>query len=216
VGKGVILSSGDKNLWGFNLNSNNYPQDRFGFDGKETQAGYIRPGTRSALGGFILSYKELLREGLLGGTLLSSWTLLDQNARKAKVRYDGTKNIDSREVHVLDFSPRGGSDLNIKMYFDAENFRHLRTEYSRTISARQGASVDSSSSQSPTYYRLTENFSDFQTVNGLTIPKTYKINYSFTGASVLTANRQLEWSFNVVNISTNQELGPESFNIEAK
>ena len=103
VGKAVILSESDKSLWGMNLNSNDYPQDRFGFDGKETKVGYTRPGVRSVIGGFIYSYKELLKEGLLGGTLTSSWALLNNDPRKAKISYDGTKKIDDKETHVLSY-----------------------------------------------------------------------------------------------------------------
>jgi hypothetical protein len=215
TGKAVILSEADKNLWGFNLNSNDYPQERFAFDGKETNVGFSRPGVRSALGGFILSYKELLREGLLGGTLLSSWSLLDTNARKPRIEYDGMKKIEGQETHVLTYQPKGGSDLGIKMYFDAKNFRHLRTEYNRVVSATQGTSIDNSAGQTSTFYRLTEDFSNFQTVNGVTIPKTYKMFYSFTSSSSARTNREMEWTFNVTNFSVNQQLNDNSFKIDA-
>jgi hypothetical protein len=220
VGKAVILSENDKNLWGMNLNSNDYPQDRFGFDGKDTRVGFSRPGVRSVLGGFILSYKELLKEGWLGGTLLSSWALLNTDARKAKISSDGTKKIDDQETYVLSYSPKNGSDLTVKMYFDAKNFRHIRTEYTRVVSAIQGRTIDSSAAQSANYYKLTENFSDFQTANGLTIPKTYKISYSFSNNSTTrispTTNQEIEWTFSVTNFSINQELDQNSFNIDAK
>lgn len=220
VGKAVILSENDKSLWGMNLNSNDYPQDRFGFDGKETKVGYTRPGVRSVIGGFIYSYKELLKEGLLGGSLLSSWALLNYDARKGKISYDGTKKIDDKETHTLSYSPKGGSDLTIKMYFDAKTFRHVRTEYTRVVSAIQGRTVDSSAAQSADYYRLTENFSDFQTSSGITIPKIYKISYSFTNNSPVrsspNSNKEIDWVFSITNFSTNQELDQNSFNIDAK
>jgi len=216
AGKAVLLSEGNKNLWGFNLNLNDYQQDRFGFDGKETKIGFIRPGVRSVLGGFIFANKELLKDGLLGGTLFSSWALLKTDDNKSRIVYEGTKKIDARETHILSYSPKGGSDLSIKMYFDAENYRHLRTEYNQVISARQGGSVDSSASQTSDYYKLTENFSDFAQVSGVTIPKTYKIFYSYTGSSAAKPNREMEWTFNVTNFSLNQELDKNSFDIDAK
>src|SRR5688500_11716806 len=143
-GKALILSSGEKNLWGMNLNSNNYPQDRFGFDGKNTKVGFVLPAVRSIIGDFIYSYNELLNQGLLGGTLSNSWALLKNDDKNFKVSYDGTKKIDGKETHVVSFNPRRGSDLSIKMYFDKQNFQHLRTEYNRVVSATQGSSVDSS------------------------------------------------------------------------
>ena len=214
-GKAIVVSEGNKNLWGFNLNNNDYPQDRFGFDGKDTKVAFTKPGVRSVLGGFIVSYKELLKEGLLGGTLLSSWSLLDTDSRKAKISYAGTKKIDNRETHVLSYMPKSGTELTIKMYFDAENFRHLRTEYTRFIAARQGRSIDESANQRSDYYQITENFSDFQKINGITLPKTYKLFYSYTGAARNT-NSEMEWTFNITNFSVNQQLDENSFDINAK
>jgi hypothetical protein len=220
VGKAVLLAEGEKNLWGMNTNANDYPQDRFAYNGRETDAGFIRPGVRSTLGGFILAYKELLREGLLGGTLLSSWALLHTETRKPKLAADGTKKIDGQETYALEYAPRNGSDLSIKMYFDAKNFRHLRTEYTRVVSARQGTTVDNSAGQSSNYYRLVEDFSEFQTVNGLTIPKKYKLSYSFTGngavQSARESNREMEWTLTVTNLSLNQPLAANSFDINAQ
>ena len=215
VGKAVLLSEGKKNLWGFNLNLSDYQQDRFAFDEKETRVGYIKPGVRSVLGGFIYTNQELLKEGLLGGTLFSSWALLKNEERRSKISYEGTKKIDGHETHVLSYAPKGGSDLTIKMYFDAENFRHLRTEYNLVISARQGSSVDNSAGQTADYYQLTEDFSDFAKLNGITIPKTYRIFYSYTGSNG-KVNREMDWTFNVTNFSFNQELDQNSFDIDAK
>lgn len=219
-GKAVVLSANEKNLWGMNLSSNDYPQDRFAFDGKRVNVGYSRPGVRSVLGGFILSYDELLEEGLLGGTLTSSWALLAENERNGKLDYEGTKKIDGKETYVLSYSPKGGSDLSIKMYFDQKNFRHVRTEYNRVIAARQGSSIDNSASQTADTYRLVEDFSNFENFKGLTLPKTYKISYSFNGSvsprSAQNITRELEWTFTVTNLSYNQELPADAFDINAK
>ncbi len=127
-----------------NLTSNDYPQDRFGYDGKDVNVGYARPGTRSLLASFIYSYKELLKEGLLGGSLTSSWALTNTANKNPKVSYEGTKKIDGKDTLVLSYSPKKGSDLNIKMYFDKENFHHLRTEYNRVFASKQGTTVDNS------------------------------------------------------------------------
>ena len=220
TGNGVMASAGKKNLWGINLSSNDYPQERFGFNGKEARIAYSKPGVRSTIGGFIYANPELLKSGLLGGTLFSSWALLGSDPKQFKLSYDGTKKIDGKEAYALGFTPRGGSDLSITMYFDKENFRHLRTEYSRIIAARQGATVDSSAGQSPDRYRLTEDFSDFQTVNGVTIPGTYHISYSYSGSSSLTlanaAYREIEWKFKVTNFSVNQDIDDSSFEIQVK
>jgi hypothetical protein len=218
-GKALILSSGEKNLWGMNLSSNDYPQDRFGFNGKNTKVGYVIPAARSALGDFIYSYNEILNQGLLGGTLSNSWALLKNDAKSFKVSYEGTKKIDGRETHVISYNPRGGSDLSIKMYFDKQNFQHLRTEYNRVIAASQGSSIDNSAGQGEDRYRLIEDFSEFKKMGNLMLPSKYKISYSYSSsAAIRTAqkrNREMEWNFDIKTYSFNQSLDENSFNIEA-
>lgn len=217
VGKAVIASAGGKSLWGMSLNSNDYPQDRFGFSGKDVRVAYSRPGVYSIIGGFLRSYKEVVREGLLGGTVLSSWALQNVAKNKAKLSYDGTKTVDGVETHVLGYTPRGGSDLTIKLFFDAGNFNHVRTEYSHVIAARQGSNVDNSAGQSPDRYKVVEDFSNFQKSHGLTIPQAYKLSYSYSGASQLrtvqNAYREAEWAFKITNVGINQDLDPATFDI---
>lgn len=217
-GKSLILSAGERNLWGMNFNSNDYPQDRFGFDGKETKVGRATPSARSLLGDFLYNYREIIREGLLGGTLTSSWPLLKLGERKAKLSYEGTKNINGSDMIALSYVPKGGSDLSIKLYFDPQTYRHVRTEYTLLRAAAQGPNVDASAGQTGTIYRLVEDFSNFKKMGELTLPATYKITYSRTGtgstALAANANREAEWTFNVTDIGFNREIDDNSFNIE--
>ena len=217
TGRFVIASAGEKNLWGMNLNSNDYPMDRFGYDGKDVQVGFAKPGSRSILGFFIYSYRELLKEGFLGGTLESSWALMNTAAKNPKLSYEGKKKINGTEALVLSYLPKSGSDLSVRMYFNASNFQHLRTEYNRSIAARQGATIDTSAGQGEDRYQLIEDFSDFKDVNGLTLPTTYKLSYSFfnggTTQSTGKKSQEAEWKFTVTNFSYNQSLHDSSFNI---
>lgn len=219
-GRGLVLSEGEKNLWGINFASNDYPQERFGFDGKDTKVGFSRPGTRSTLGGFIYSYPELLDQSILGGGLLSSWALSDANIKNAKVSTDGTKKIDGKETYVLSYMPKGGSDLTIKMYFDQKNFRHLRTEYNRVVAARQGGGIDNSAGQSADRYRLIENFSNYEDMGGLMLPRTYKLSYAYTGSSSVqlaaNANRELEFTFTITKFAYNQKIDNTTFDLSGK
>lgn len=219
-GKALFFSSGAKNLWGITLSSNDYPGDKFSYNGKNVKVGYLRPGVRSILGGFVYSYGELLKDGLLGGALSSSWTLLHADSKKIKLSYEGMKKIDDKDTYVLSYTPKSGSDLTVKMYFDAKNFHHLRTEYNRFIAARQGTNVDSSAGQTADRYHLVEDFSDFQNLGGLTLPGTYKLFYSYTSNSTTqttgSSNRELEWDFKVTNFSYNQKFDENAFDIDAK
>jgi hypothetical protein len=212
-GKGLILSENNKNLWGMNLNSNDYPQDQFGYNGKETKVAFARPGVRSALGGFIRSNPDLLKQGLLGGALTSSWALLNTDSKKYRLKYAGTKNVDDKDVHVLEFLPKGGSDLEIKMYFDPQTFHHIRTEYTQVIAAAQGPSVDSSAGQTPSRFRIVEEFGKFTKMGDLTLPGSYRIFYNYSRNATI---QESEWIFNVTNFAFNQQLETNSFEVDVK
>ena len=224
-GQAVIASSGEKSLWGMNFSSNDYPMDTYSFNGKDTKVGFVKPGVRSVLGEFIYNYKELIREGLLGGTLSTSWALNYTDTKKPKLSYDGEKKIDGKDTYILDYSPKSGSDLSIKMYFDQKTFQHIRTEYNRVISARisttgngQGDTrINASAGQGSDRYHLVEDFSDFQKLNGITIPRAYKLYYSYFSDTVVQSaqkkNSEVEWKFTVTNASFNQALDDNSFEI---
>jgi hypothetical protein len=231
-GKAIIFSAGEKNVWGMNLNANNSEPDKFGYNGKSTQVAFIRPGVRSVLGAFILKYNKLVQESLLGGTLSNSWALLNMASKKSKVSYDGTKKIDGKEAFVLSYTPKGGSEMNIKIFLDSETYRHIRTEYSIVIAASLG-SIDSSAGRDSSRYRVVESFSNFRDMGGLTLPSEYKVNYSFFGGTSAQTpqgrtiggsssqptqdkNRDLEWAFKVTNFSFNQETDEKAFDIYVK
>jgi len=218
-GKALVLSTSDKSLWGMNFNSNEYPQDRFGFDGKAI-VGKATPSARSLLGDFLYSNRVILSEGLIGGTLSASWPLLNSGLRKAKIRHEGAKTINGIETVILSYSPKGGSDLVIRLYFDAKTYRHIRTEYTLARAAVQGSNIDNSAGQSGSIQRLVENFSSFTKMGELVLPGSHKMTYSRTGTASLattqSANRDAEWTFTVTDIGFNRELDENSFNVEAK
>ncbi len=219
-GKGLILSSGQKNLWGMNFESNAYPEDKFSYNGRNTKVAFIRPGERSIIGDFVFTYGELLKDGLLGGTLSSSWALSNMDTKKSKLSYEGTKEIDGKDSYVLSFSPKGGTDLDIKLYFDKETFQHIRTEYSRLIAARQGGSVDGSAGQGEDRYRVVEEFSKFTKMGDLTLPSVHKLSYAYSSNAAIRiagkSNREVEWTFRVANFSFNQQLEDSSFDVNVK
>lgn len=220
AGKALFLSAGDKSLVGMEFASNDYPRDRFGYDGKSVKIGRATPNTRSLLGVFLYDNREILKEGLLGGTLTSAWPLLRDGFNNAKVKLDGTKTIDGVETYALSFAPKASSGLDIKIYIDAKTFRHVRTEYVLIRNAAQGTSVDSSAGQSGATYRLVEDFSNYSKMGQLNLPREYKVLYARSGtapaATVQSTNRDAMWSFVVTDIGFNRELDANSFDIDAK
>lgn len=211
-GRIVLASAAEKNFLGMSLNAIEYPQEKFSFDGKNAKVGFIKDGFRSKLGNFVVANDLLLEESLLGGTLSTSWALLDVAAKKPKLSFDGTKKIDGKEVYVLGYSPKSGGDVDIKLYFDKETFRHVRTEYKRTSSAAIGLRPEQSSRFSESRLKITEDFSDFKAEKGLTLPHNYRLFYSTIGQNGTT---EIEWNFNLTEFSFNQNLAPNTFVIEA-
>lgn len=211
TGKIVIASAGEKFFWGINININNYPQEKFSFDGKKVKVSYLRNVGASVLGNFIQTNNMLVEESLLGGTLSTSWTLLNFANKKAKISYDGTKKIDGKETYVLEYSPKSG-DLNIKMFFDKETFRHVRTEYKKDFPVPLGRTITESASQKKSYLKVVENFGDYKEEFGLTLPHSYNFTYSFIGQNSTT---EVEWIFNLTGFLFNEKFDDITFDAEA-
>jgi hypothetical protein len=73
-GQVVFASEGKKTILGMKFADPNYPQDTFGFDGSNAKVGFILPGQRSLVGGFLYRHENIIEHGLLGGVLSSAWT----------------------------------------------------------------------------------------------------------------------------------------------
>ncbi len=209
-GRIVLASAGEKFFWGLSLSSLDYPSEKFSFDGNKAKVGYVRIGVRSVLGNFVSSNNILLEEGLLGGTLSTSWALLNMADKKIKLTSEGTKKIDGKDTYVLGFAAK--SDLDIIFYFDKETFRHVRTEYKRTSSAGIGTNPNQSSRFNESRFKITEEFSDFKTEKGLTLPHNYRLNYLVSGQNGTT---EIQWNFIFNEFAFNQTLADGTFDAEA-
>ncbi|MGH9944248.1 MAG: hypothetical protein ACRD9R_18025 [Pyrinomonadaceae bacterium] len=210
AGRVVMASEGNKHLVGMAFDNTGYPQERFAFDGNDMTAGYIRPGLRSNLSEFLLTHTAIMKQGLLGGVLSEAWPLFHLTEKRPKLEYGGTKKIGDKPAHELRYTPRGGSDVRISLFFDAETFQHLRTEYVRIISAQLGGNPELSARQRESRYSMVEDFSDFKKESGLTMPRTYmlKLELDTRGGTF-----QAQWEFKLSQFSYNQKLDPGSFNV---
>lgn len=208
-GRIVLASDGVKSMFGMQLNATDYPRELIVFDGSKANVAMVRAGSRTLLGNFLQSNSSVVSQGLLAGTLGTSWNLLTAADRGTKISTSGTRKIDGREAYVLRITPKGGSDLDITMFFDQETFHHLRTEYKRTSSASIGATIDESARQSETRIKLTEDFSDHQSFEGVTFPRKYKLHYSTTGRNTT----EIVWTSIFTEFALNQNLDPKSFGI---
>ncbi len=212
TGKSNVLSEGRKLRLAMNFSALEYPGEQLAYDGDTTTTGQIRPGERSLLSNFVYTYDVMLKEGLLTGTLSTAWPLLDYPARQARLDYSGVKKIDGRQVHEIRYKARkGGGDLQVTMDFDAETFRHVRTQYRLVQPAAMASAPAASSGQRDTIYTLVEKFDDFRGVEGLTLPHAYELDFTIEGQrnTVMT-----DWQVRVEQITQNQPLDPKLFVVQ--
>ena len=173
-GPAQLASEGDKVLLAMIFSANNYRYEKAGYDGRDLTVGVLETGRRSLLSDFFFAHESIFKEGLIGGTLSSAWPLLNLAARKPKMSYEGSKKIDGRQVHELKYGKSG--DLKVSLFFDAETFQHVRTEYKFNLPAQMSSVPTDSASQKESNFKLIEEFSDFKTTESkLTLPHTYKI-----------------------------------------
>jgi hypothetical protein len=226
VGVSQVVSEGDKVVLAMVFNSISYPYEKAGYDGnKMTVALLEATGQRTALTEFLASQQAIFKEGLIGGTLSSAWPLLNAAAKDAKLSYGGTKKVNDRLAHEIKYTTRK-SDMKISLFFDAETFQHVRTEYSYQTSARMGARPSSgpiasmgsgatsaagtdTGSQTMNRYKLVEEFSDFKPAGQLTLPHTYKLRLTVDAQKTLL----LEWVMNFKQFTFNEEIDDNVFNV---
>jgi hypothetical protein len=211
VGRAVLASEDVKSLLGMSFPSPVYPREELGFDGSTFMAAYILPGSRSALGSFLMTHSLIFKQGLMGGTLSSAWPLLDLTRRHAELEYLGEKKVGNQILHELKYVPRGGSDLQIKLYFDQDTFKHVRTEYERTIAGVMGnRSYVSPGNGRETRFKMVEEFSDFKKEGGLNLPHTYAINLIVdTDAGTFVT----DWTIKLTQFTFNEKIDPSAFTI---
>ena len=234
-GVAVLASDGAKSMVTMKFGSPQYPYEKIGFDGDKVTSYQVRPGEYSSLGSFARAAPEMFKEGLLGGTLSSAWPFLDPANKRARLEVGGTKKVNDRAAYEVKYVVRGGSDLRISLFFDAETFQHVRTVYKKEMSAqmrgatgstqRGGASAvgggrsaggndrvgEASAGQSNTIYELTEDFSDFKTEAGLTLPHTYKIHLAQQGS----ATQISDWVISLVRFEFNLHLEAKDFDVSS-
>jgi len=212
AGNAVLASHDTMSLIGMEFPNPEYPHERLGFDGRSFTTGFIRPGVRTVLGDFIKARDSIFKEGLVGGTLSTAWPLLNMETRNPKLDSAGTDKVNGREVYVLSYQPRKGSDFQIRLFFDAETFQHVRTTYEQVMSAMQGRTDKDSSRQSASRYQLVETFGDYKAESGLMLPHSYKLELlmdDYAGSS------KSEWELTLTNFSLNYPVPADSFNVEA-
>jgi len=212
-GKGgaVMASQGPMSLMGF-IFGQEASNDKIAFNGQKLTLGELRPGLRSPFSDFVLKNDVLFREGLLGGTLSTAWPFLNVSGNKGKLRSLGTKNVKDRKAYVLGYEPRNSNNLDIKLYFDTETFQHLRTEYQQEFVAPTVTNPDKAARQKGTRFKLTEEFSDFRREVSVTLPHTYKVQFT-----IETESHPLlqDWVVTLNQFVLNKTIDAKQFDLTA-
>lgn len=210
-GKGVFASEGTRFRIDWATQQVDYPGEQVAFDGSRTSVGQIRPGLRSHLSQFLYDYDYLLKEGLLGGALTTAWAPLGAAERQPKLDYSGLKKVEGVQLHEVRYRARKGGEVQVTLYFEPETFRHVRSQHRLTVPARMGATLGDSSSQRDSYVSVVEQFGDFRPVDDLTLPHSYKLEFTIEGqANTFLAT----WEVKVAELAHNQTLDPGMFSVK--
>lgn len=208
AGRIVMASQDGKLFYGMMFSSPTYPHEKIIFDGSKTHVAAVNAGNRSVFGNFVQSSSDIVSHRVFGGVLLSSWFLHSNPEARGKLKYEGVKKISGKEVHAVSYMPRGGSDVETTLFFDATTFHHVRSEYKRTNSAGIGRTIDDSARQSESRLRLIEDFSDFKEFEGMTLPHKYRLHYTVTTGRGTT---EIIWTSDLNEFAVNQNLDPATF-----
>jgi hypothetical protein len=221
IGQAQFASEGDNVLLAVVFNSNDYPYEKAAFNGKDVSVG--RPnGNSTPFGDFIKSNKAIVKEGLFGGVLSTAWAPLAKDS-KLKFASAGTAEIGERSYYKVKVSSGSLGDTKVVLFFDAENFRHVATEYNQTITVgiskgmKPGPESDlfgtttttGMANQQQTFITFTERFSDFVKSGEAVIPMKYVVDYTYKESDTKSLNLEVRFQ----DVYLNQDLGVEVFKV---
>lgn len=212
-GKTGLVTEEQKLRFMVKLPGTDYIGETFVYDGKDVRVAFSNTNKgRSPLASFIATYDAILKEGLLGSVLSTGWALAKAEKLQPKLAYEGLKKVDGRQLHQLRYQPRKHADIEILLYFEPETFRHVKTVYSISVGNNVGADILQSAKQRSQRSQLEERFSDFKTVDGLTIPTHW--NLQFTRELPEGSTTVSEWDLKEDQITNNMGLDPRNFQLK--
>lgn len=210
-GPALLISEGRKLKVSMTFGINDYPGEVFGYDGKNVEVGWIQPGVRSVLGQFLYQFDELLSEGLIGGPLSTGWALLHVEELNPKLKYEGLKKVEGSEYHTLRYQPRKSSSVQTRLYFDPETYRHIHSIHKVRITSPILASADGASATQPeTWYTLMETFSNFQPLQGISLPTRWVMEFT---KEIGREGSVLRFTTQYSQITNNPELSDDDFKV---
>jgi len=204
-----FASAGNRLLLAFVFNANNYPYDKFGFDGKDLSIAALPSGGYSPLDNFLKSNKFIIRRGIFGGVLSQSWPLLTRD-KEVKFEAAGISKVDGKSAYKLKAAFSGMGDMSILLYFEADSLRHIRTEYfyrTGQLTSPNPNRPGQLGGTAPSSYTLTESFSNFTKVDDQVLPLTYVLEYESQAGKAVT------WTVNFTQVYNNQTIEDSAFRV---
>lgn len=212
-GKAAVVSDPTNLYFIMSLNSREYPFEKIGMFGDKVSLPFVMSGQRSMLGSFLQEHSTILSESLFGGATSLRWITNVAAGSKLKMAFGGTKKINDRKAYAIDvFTGSGSSEFKVRMYFDVENGRHMRSEYKRDLPVRK-ITFGRQNEIGDARLELTEEFSDFKDSDGLMLPYDYKVTYTSNNGD---QNYTASWGVKVINYVFNQKLAPDFFTFDTK
>jgi hypothetical protein len=133
----------------------------------------------------------------------ATWPLQNLEAHDAKLVMRGMKNVGGKKLYEVSYLPHTAkSDLDIRLYFDAQTFQHVMTRYHSKLRSYQNVSRSGSPDVSND---VEERFSDFREVDGITIPLRWIIHYELEGGQTI--------DYEMVVRTAGHDVPADAFNI---
>jgi hypothetical protein len=209
-GQANFLSEGNSTRVGMKFPALDYSGEQLAFDGNKVTVGQLSPGVQSPLGNFVRENDMVLKEGLLLGSLTTSWALLDTAGRNPRLDDAELKKIDGRTLYEMRYQPRrGGSQIKAWLYFDPETFRHVKSQFK--LEAPQTRMTNISDSAELVRYLIVEDFDQFKEVDGVTLPHSYKLDYSIDAPRAASFT---SWTYLIEQIVHNGKLERQLFSVQ--
>lgn len=194
-GRALMASDGRDLMFLSNFGTTQYQYEKVGLFAHKPTLPFISQGLRSPLGSFLQVNSGILTERLFGGSIFSTWRLGDVS--EIVFKNAGKKTINGRQTVVLKAIAKNAlsGDSSIKLYFDAESFNHVRTEYLQTIGQKEFQPIRTFGGNSGENVNLfVEEFSDHHRAGELTLPHKYSAVLSLSEGA---GTKEFRWGFTV-------------------
>jgi hypothetical protein len=137
------------------------------YDGSKS---IVRPLLSRAAAPVMHKYEDMLATGTMFNDISLYNALTDADSSNVKFEAKGLKKLKGRPAYAVEM--KRGKDKAL-LYFDAENFMWVRTEYG-SVSISAGATLVGPKDQEATYDFYLET-SDFKDVDGVKLPFRFEI-----------------------------------------